>query len=81
MPEQRTVATVRKNAGQEIRVGLQEYRGRQIASVRVWFLGDDDVWRPGKDGLNFRADLLPELHRALGEAVREAEAAGLLGAA
>lgn len=78
MPEQRTVATVRKNSGQEIRVGLQEYKGRQIASVRVWFLGDDDVWRPGKDGLNFRADLLPAVSDALAEAVREADAAGLL---
>jgi hypothetical protein len=34
--------------------------------------------RPGKDGLNFRVDLLPELHDPLAEAVRAADAEGLL---
>lgn len=78
MPEQRTVASVRKNARQEIRIGLQEYEGRQIASLRIWFKAEDGTMRPGKDGLNFRVDLLPELHVALAEAVRAADAEGLL---
>ncbi|MCJ2031252.1 PC4/YdbC family ssDNA-binding protein [Methylobacterium sp. J-043] len=81
MPEQRTVASVRKNARQEIRIGLQEYEGRQIASLRVWFKAEDGTMRPGNDGLNFRVDPLPELHEALAEAVRAAEAEGLLDAA
>ena len=69
---ERVVKTVRKNVHEDIRVGLQEFRGRPIASVRVWFEAEDASMPPGKDGLNFKADLLPELADALARAVEEA---------
>lgn len=72
MSETRTIATIRKNAREEIRVGLQDFKGRQIAAVRVWFQAEDGSMRPGKDGLNFKVELLPELADALAKAVWEA---------
>ena len=61
------IATIRKNAREEIRIGLQKWKGSTIASVRVWYRAEDGTMRPGKDGLNFRTDLV----KAMAEAMKE----------
>ena len=72
------VATIRKNARDEIRVGLQEWKGVQLVSVRVWFKAEDGKMRPGKDGLNFRLDILSDVAEALTTALMRARESGLL---
>ena len=72
------VATVPKNAREEIRVVLGEFNGRQIASARVWFEAEDGSMRPGKAGLGFKIALLPAVVEALQKAEAEARQQGLL---
>lgn len=68
-----------KNASEELRIGLDEYRGVEILSLRIWFQpreGGDR--RPGKDGFALRVAKLPELIDALHEIEAEARERGLL---
>src|ERR1700729_1661366 len=63
---ERLLATVRKNAREEIRVTRGDFKGHDIVGLRVWF--EDRAsgeMRPGKDGLAFRAELVDEIIEAL----------------
>ncbi len=57
-----------------IRVSLGEFQGRPIASVRVWFEAADGTMRPGKDGLNFKVELLAGLAEGIAAAAERADA-------
>src|SRR5277367_3462605 len=60
----RLIATVRKNAREEIRVTRGDFKGHDIVGLRVWF--EDRAsgeMRPGKDGLAFRAESRRRDHR------------------
>ena len=63
---ERLLATVRKNAREEIRVTRGAFKGFDVIGVRVWFQDrDTGEMRPGKDGLAFRAELVDEVIAAL----------------
>jgi hypothetical protein len=49
-----------KNAREEIRVSVDDYRGIPLANIRVWYL-DGDEYRPGKQGIALRRELVPQL--------------------
>ena len=73
-----TIATIPKNKLEEVRVELDEYKGHDLVSLRVWadpYAGDERV--PTKRGLNVNVRLLPELIAALQEAEAAAREAGL----
>ena len=75
------IRTIPKNGREEIRVALDEFKTKtatyDMISVRV-FYEDGDEYRPGRNGLNVRVDLLPAIVAALQEAETEARKAGLL---
>jgi hypothetical protein len=63
---ERLLATVRKNAREEIRVSRGDFKGHDIVGLRVWYQDrDTGEMRPGKDGLAFRAELVDEVIAAL----------------
>ena len=73
------IATIPKNKTEEIRVGLDEYKGHDLVSLRVWadpYAGAERV--PTKRGLSGSVRLLPELIAALQQAEAAAREAGLL---
>ncbi len=76
------IATIPKNGSQEIRVALDEFKAKDttydMVSVRVFF-EDGGEYRPGRNGLNVRVELLPAIVAALRDAETEARKAGLLG--
>jgi len=57
---------IRKNAREEIRITLDDFKGHQLVNLRVWFDAGNGDYRPGKQGVAFRLDLLPEVLKALG---------------
>ena len=75
------ISTIPKNGREEIRVALDEFETKgatyDMISVRV-FYEDGDEYRPGRNGLNVRVDLLPAIVAALRDAETEARKAGLL---
>lgn len=72
--EQTIVAEIRKNKREVIRVVLEQFEGRPIVSMRVWFEAGDGALRPSKSGLSCRATLLPEIAKAILAAERQAGA-------
>jgi hypothetical protein len=71
------IAILRKNAAEEIRVGLSQFNGHDLLSIRVWRAGGSEPI-PTKAGIACKVTLLPELIEALQQAEAAARAAGLL---
>jgi transcriptional coactivator p15 (PC4) len=80
MPSQSALATIRKNALEEIRVGLSEFNGHDLLNIRIWTEprngGSERI--PTKAGIACRVALLPEIIEALQQAEAQARARGLL---
>ena len=78
---EKTIRTIHKSQHQQIRVGLSEYTKDgemfDMAYARVYF-DDGGEYRPTRNGINVRVELLPELIEGLQKAAAEARAAGLL---
>ncbi len=77
----RIVAEIPKNAREVIRVSLDEYRGYDLISVRVWANDPDRGAIPIKSGFAMRVDRLSDLVEAVKEAERIAHQEGLLAKA
>ena len=80
MSSQSALATIRKNALEEIRVGLSEFNGHDLLNIRIWTEprngGAERI--PTKAGICCNVRLLPELIDALQKAEAQARAGGLL---
>ena len=80
MLSQGALATIRKNALEEIRVGLSEFNGHDLLNIRIWTDprngGSERI--PTKAGIACRVALLPEIIEALQRAEAQARARGLL---
>ena len=66
---------IRKNLREEIRITQKEFRGHDLLNSRVFYRNDDGKWRPGKQGVAIRMELVPEFLGALHQVVDTAEAA------
>lgn len=75
-----TIARFPKNRREEVRVGLDEFNGHQLMTVRAWVIGGakDGGDIPTKNGLALRVAQLPQLIAALAAVEKEARSAGLL---
>jgi hypothetical protein len=75
-----SIAVIRKNAAEEIRVELSEFHGHDLVNLRIWTDPRDGGAEriPTKAGICCRVALLPELIEALRQAEAEARRAGLL---
>jgi len=73
------IGAVPKNAAEEVRIALSEFRGASLIDLRIFADLGDGERRPTKKGLALRIDRLPELIAALERARTEAERRGLIG--
>lgn len=72
------LVTIPKNSLEEIRVSLSEFNGHQLFNIRVWYRADDGDMRPGKSGLAFKVDKLPDFADAVSLALEKARERGLV---
>ncbi len=63
--------TIQKNIQEEIRVSRDEFKGRDVVNMRVWYLAQDGEKHPTRKGLAFSAALLPDIQQALAEMGQE----------
>lgn len=70
-----TIARLPKNAREEIRVELCEFKGHQLLGLRVW---TTDTERPTQKGLTVSVGMIPDIRAALADAEERARALGLL---
>jgi Transcriptional Coactivator p15 (PC4) len=74
---QKQIATIPKNAREELHVSLTEFKGHDLFDVRV-FAESGDKWVATRKGITANVECLPAIVEALQRAVAEARAAGLL---
>ena len=76
------IEILEKNATEQIRIGITEFHGHDLAYVRVFFhnskCGDLETYLPTKKGLTVNIAMLPEIIQALQKAEQVAVNAGLL---
>jgi len=76
---EKTIAEFEKNSREELKVTLNEFKGRQYVDVRVYYRGKEgDEFKPSRKGVMIRPGHLDPLIEALSEARRELDEAGLL---
>lgn len=70
------IASLEKNASEQIRVSLDEFRGRNLLDVRVFSSFSTGEPTPTKKGLSIRIEMLDDLLEALTKAKAQADAMG-----
>lgn len=74
-----TVATIGKNASEEVRVVLDTFKSHNLVDLRVFAaFSAAAVKMPTKKGLSCRVEMIPDLIAALQEAQEQARALGWL---
>lgn len=71
------IATIPKNAKEEIRVTLCEFNGHALFNARVFFKAEGGDMRPSNAGLAFKVERLATFVGAAEEALERARAEGL----
>ena len=61
-----------RSGTEKLVVESSEYKGRDLVSLRIYFLSDSGEWLPTKKGVTFRRDQLDEVLDALGKIKAEA---------
>lgn len=75
-----TVAEWAKNERELVRVSLDEFNGRPIVDVRVWYRhSESGEHRPGRQGITMSARHLPALAAAVNQALELAVKQGDTG--
>ena len=59
------LGVIAKNCREILRVSIDEFRGHTLLNLRTWFRTDSGEWRPGRQGVALRVQVLPELRAAL----------------
>jgi hypothetical protein len=72
------VAQFEKNSKEEVRVSLDDFRGRKIINIRVYYRSDNGQWLPGRQGLALGVDRYRDLAEAMLKVGEALQAQGLL---
>ncbi len=72
------IATIPKNAREHLRVGLGDFKGHQLFSVRVWADKGDGSSVPTPKGITCAVALLPATIEALQATLEHARKTGVL---
>lgn len=74
------VATFEKNSREEVRVSIDQYQGRRIINIRVYYRDRENSsqWLPGKQGLAVSVDRYRDLAEAVLKVGEKLDAEGLL---
>jgi len=59
------IAQFEKNSREEVRVSVDDFRGRKVINIRVYYRTEAGEWAPGKQGIA----LAVERYRDLADAV------------
>ncbi len=62
------ITQIPKNSREEYRVSRDDFQGHDLINIRVFFVSKDGEMLPGKQGVAFKAELLPDFIDALSKA-------------
>jgi len=72
------VAQFEKNSKEEVRVSIDDFHGRKLINLRVFYRSDGGQWLPGKQGLAIGVDLYRDLADAVLKVGEEIQSRGLI---
>jgi hypothetical protein len=79
MPQEtQLVAQFEKNSKEEVRVSIDDFHGRKLINLRVFYRTDNGEWLPGKQGIALGIDRYRDLADALVKLGEELQTRGLL---
>ena len=70
--------TLPKSRGQELQIGVREYKGRSYLDFRVYYSADNGEMRPTSKGCTAPIDAIPDIIKALQCGEADLRAAGIL---
>ena len=70
--EPKLLATIPRNATEQIQISINSYRNKQYLDLRVFYTTDDgENWLPTKKGVTISPENLMELKDAIEKAIQE----------
>jgi Transcriptional Coactivator p15 (PC4) len=72
------VAQFEKNSKEEVRVSIDDFHGRKLINLRVYYRADGGQWLPGKQGIALGVDRYRDLADALVKLGEELQTKGLI---
>ncbi len=72
------VAQFEKNSKEEVRISIDDFHGRKLINLRVYYRSDGGQWLPGKQGLALSVDLYRDLADAVLKVGEELQSRGLI---
>lgn len=65
------IAEILRNPTEIIRIALSNYKGKDYLDMRIFYLDDNNEWKPTKKGVTLTPDMLDEAIMALQKAKEE----------
>lgn len=72
------IATIPKNASEEVRVSLDVFKGRRLFNARVFYDAGSGQMRPSKAGVTLRLECLEQFAEAVTTALMTAKSKGFM---
>ena len=72
------ITSFQKNALEEVRVSLSEYKGHNLVDIRIYYVDDKGEKRPTKKGISLSVELYASLKKAIDEVEKVLTEKGLL---
>lgn len=72
------VAQFEKNAREEVRISIDDFHGRKLINLRVFYRSEGGEWHPGRQGLALSVERYRDLADALIKVGEELKDRGLL---
>lgn len=72
MAEKQLLASIERNATEELQIAINEYKGKQYVDLRIFYTNDEgDSWNPTKKGVTVAPDKIDDVIEALTKAKEE----------
>lgn len=78
MPDDKVVASFKRNPTEEVRASIKEFKGRNYIDLRIYYMDDNGDWKPTRKGVSLATDFMEELKNAvasLEKALQESKSA------
>jgi hypothetical protein len=72
------IATFEKNTKEEVRVTVDEFRGRKLMNLRVYYKDESGQFKPGKQGIALAVDRYRDLADAIVKLGMHLQSEGLI---
>jgi Transcriptional Coactivator p15 (PC4) len=76
--ESEVIAQFEKNSKEEVRVSIDDFRGRKLINLRVYYRSEQGNWLPGRQGLALGVDRYRDLADALVKLGEQLQTKGLI---